>query len=51
MGNGHAARIIPMKEEAIAGITFRTIPGKGKGIFSAAMTESPSNPSNSSRTR
>ena len=30
-------RIIPMKEEAIAGITFRTIPGKGKGIFSAAM--------------
>lgn len=30
-------RIIPMKEEAIAGITFRTIPGKGKGIFSAAV--------------
>ncbi|MEF2893238.1 MAG: hypothetical protein U0O39_10730, partial [Akkermansia sp.] len=30
-------RIIPMKEEAIAGITFRTIPGKGKGVFSAVV--------------
>lgn len=40
-----------MKEEAIAGITFRTIPGKGKGIFSAAMDGISIKPVNSSRTR
>lgn len=30
-------RIIPMPETILAGITFRTIPGKGKGVFTATM--------------
>lgn len=30
-------RIIPLKEKVYAGITFRTIPGQGRGVFSAAI--------------
>lgn len=29
-------RIVPMKDEVFAGITFRTIPGKGRGVFHAS---------------
>lgn len=30
-------RIIPLKEKVYAGVTFRTIPGQGRGVFSAAI--------------
>lgn len=30
-------RIIPLPEAIAAGVTFRTIPGKGKGVFTASM--------------
>lgn len=32
-------RIIPTQDEVFAGVTFRTIPGKGRGIFSAAIED------------
>ncbi len=30
-------RVIPLPETILAGVTFRTIPGKGKGVFTASM--------------
>lgn len=32
-------RIVPMKDEVYAGVTFRTIPNKGRGLFHASIEQ------------